>query len=142
MTLRLSYSTLSPEAYQGLIQCKTALEKSSLGKSLIELIYLRISQMNGCAFCLEMHANSLRQSGVSNQKIDTVAGWKVSPHFDEKEQAALAWTESLVNIQESGAPDELFQDLKHHFSDQEISDLSMAISLMSAFNRLAIGFRQ
>ncbi len=142
MTLRLPYSELSPEAYRGLIQCKMAIEQGSLGKSLIELVYLRISQMNGCAFCLEMHSHSLRKSGVSNQKIDTVAGWRVSHHFDERERAVLAWTESLVHIQESGAPDELFEALKKHFNDQEISDLSMAISLMSAFNRLAIGLRQ
>lgn len=142
MTLRLPYDTLSPEAYQGLLQCKQAIDKSSLDKELVELIYLRISQMNGCAFCLEMHANSLRKSGVSNQKIDTVAGWQVSSHFSDKERSALAWTESLVNIATSVAPDDLFEDLQCYFSDQEISDLSMAISLMSAFNRLAIGLRQ
>lgn len=84
MTLRLPYSELSPEAYRGLIQCKMAIEQGSLGKSLIELVYLRISQMNGCAFCLEMHSHSLRKSGVSNQKIDTVAGRRVSHHFDDE----------------------------------------------------------
>ncbi len=76
--LRLAYNTLSPEAYKGLIDCKNALNKSGLGKELIELVYLRISQINGCAFCLDMHASSLRNSGVSNKKIDTLAGWQVS----------------------------------------------------------------
>ncbi|MDQ8935610.1 carboxymuconolactone decarboxylase family protein [Acinetobacter rudis] len=141
-TLRLPYSTLSPQAYQGLIDCKNALQESSLGKDLLELIYLRISQMNGCAFCLDLHTSSLRKSGVSNKKIDTLAGWRVSNHFSPKEQVALAWAESLVNIHHSYAPDHLFNPLKQHFTDTEISDLTIAVSLMSAFNRLAIGLRQ
>jgi len=141
-TLRLPYFTLSPEAYQGLIATKSALDKSTLGKTLIELVYLRISQINGCAFCLEMHAAALRKDGVSNSKIDGLAGWRVSAHFDERERAALAWTESLVNVAETHAPDEDFVPLKTQFSDAEIADLSFAIALMSAFNRLAIGMRQ
>lgn len=140
--LRLTYSTLSPEAYKGLIDCKNALNKSGLGKELIELVNLRVSQINGCAFCLDMHASSLRHSGVSNKKIDTLAGWRVSHYFNAQERAALAWTEAVVNIAESGTPDDLFDELKHHFSDVQISDLTIAIGLMSAFNRIAIALRQ
>ncbi|MBN3217039.1 carboxymuconolactone decarboxylase family protein [Pectobacterium polaris] len=141
-TLRLPYQTLSPEAYQGLTLTKKALDKSSLGKPLIELVYLRISQINGCAFCLEMHAAALRAGGVSDAKLDSLAGWRVSDHFSERERVALAWTESLVDVARSHAPDEDFEPLKAHFSDTEVADLSFAISLMSAFNRLAIGMRQ
>lgn len=141
-TLRLPYSKLSPDAYRGLIDCKKALEKGGLGIELIELVNLRVSQMNGCAFCLEMHAASLRERGVSNKKIDSLAGWQVSSHFNDKERAALAWTESLVNIAQTVAPDTLFQNLKHYFADEQISDLTLAIGLMSALNRVAIGMRQ
>ncbi|MFC4275160.1 carboxymuconolactone decarboxylase family protein [Achromobacter aloeverae] len=141
-TLRLPYSTLSPEAYAGFIATKKALSKSSLGKQLVELVYLRISQINGCAFCLEMHTGSLRAGGMPAAKLDGVAGWRVSGHFDERERAALAWTESLVDVAHTHAPDEDFEPLKAHFSDAEISDLCFAIALMSAFNRMAIGLRQ
>ncbi|WP_194208370.1 carboxymuconolactone decarboxylase family protein [Superficieibacter sp. 1612_C1] len=141
-TLRLPYQTLSPEAYQGLSLTKKALDKSSLGKSFIELIYLRVSQINGCAFCLEMHAAALRRSGVADAKLDSLAGWRLSAHFSERERVALAWTESLVDVAGSHAADDYFEPLREHFSDAEIADLSFAISLMSAFNRLAIGMRQ
>lgn len=141
-SLRLPYYSLSPEAYQGLGMTKKALDKSSLGKQLIELVYLRISQINGCAFCLEMHAAALRAGGIDQAKLDGLAGWRVSAHYNERERAALAWTESLVDVAHSHAPDEDFAPLAAHFSEVEISDLSFAIALMSAFNRLAIGMRQ
>ncbi|QII85583.1 carboxymuconolactone decarboxylase family protein [Bordetella hinzii] len=140
--LRLPYGTLSPEAYQGLLATKKALEKSSLGKTFIELIYLRISQINGCAFCLEMHAAALRAGGVPQAKLDSLAGWHVSSHFDERERAALAWAESLADVSRTHAPDADFEPLKAHFSDAEIADLSFAIALMSGMNRLAIGMRR
>ncbi|SHI22820.1 carboxymuconolactone decarboxylase family protein [Pollutimonas bauzanensis] len=141
-TLRLPYWTLSPEAYQGFSATKKALEKSSLGKQLIELVWLRMSQINGCAFCLEMHAKALRASGVPDAKLDSLAGWRAGGHFTERERAALAWTEALTHVDRTHAPDEDFEPLKAHFSEAEISDLTFAIALMSAFNRLAVGMRQ
>ena len=141
MPKRLPYHTLSPEAYRGLGATKAALEKSSLGKPLIELVWLRMSQINGCAFCLEMHAKALRAGGTPEVKLDSLAGWRVSEQFDARERAALTWTESLTHIDQTHAPDEDFEPLKAHFSETEISDLSFAIALMSAFNRLAIGMR-
>ena len=139
---RLPYYALSPEAYRGLGATKAALEKSSLGKPLIELVWLRMSQINGCAFCLEMHAQALRAGGTPQIKLDSLAGWRVSEQFDARERAALAWTESLTHIDQTHAPDEDFEPLKAHFSEAEISDLTFALALMSAFNRLAIGMRQ
>ena len=140
--LRLPYQTLSPDAYQGLGAVKKALAHSPLGKTLIELVNLRISQINGCAYCLEMHAALLRAGGMPDAKLDSLAGWRVSPHFSERERAALSWTESLVDVARTHAPDQVFEPLKAHFSEVEISDLCFAIALMSAFNRLAIGLRQ
>lgn len=141
-TLRLPYNQLSSEAYKGLLATKNALVASSLGLPLIELVYLRISQINGCAFCLEMHAKALRQDGIAEAKLDSLAGWRISAQFSDAERAALAWAESLTDVAQTHAPDEVFEPLKAHFDDAQISDLTFAISLMNAFNRLAIGMRQ
>lgn len=140
--LRLAYGKLSPEAYAGLGACKAALDKSVLGKAFIELIYLRVSQINGCAFCLDMHSKALRAGGTDQRKLDTLAGWRVSDAFDAREKAGLAWAESLTHIDTTGAPDEVYLPLKTLFSDVEIADLTFAVSLMNAFNRLAVGMRQ
>jgi AhpD family alkylhydroperoxidase len=142
MPKRLPYHTLSPAAYQGFGATKKALESSSLGKQLIELAWLRMSQINGCAFCLEMHTKALRAGGIADAKLDSLAGWRVADHFSDRERAALAWTESLTHVDQTHAPDEDYEPLKAHFSDVEISDLTFAIALMSGFNRLAIGMRQ
>jgi len=137
--LRLPFASLSPEAYQGLLATNNALAASSLGLPLIELVYLRISQINGCAFCLGKHSQTLRDSEVAQAKLDCLAGWRISGLFNERERAALALAETLTHVSEKGAPDALYEPLKAHFSDVEISDLTLAVALMNAFNRLAIG---
>ena len=137
--LRLPFPSLSPAAYQGLLATNTALATSPLGLPLLELVYLRISQINGCAFCLGTHSQTLRECEVPQEKLDCLAGWRISELFNERERAALAWVETLTYISEKGAPDELYDPLKTHFSDAEISDLTLAAALMNAFNRLAVG---
>jgi AhpD family alkylhydroperoxidase len=137
--LRLPFTTLSPASYQGLLATSKALADSSLGMPMIELIYLRISQINGCAFCLDKHSSTLRASGIAIRKLDQLAGWRVSELFDARERAALAWAETLTHVDQQGAPEERYAPLKALFSDAEISDLTIAIALMNAFNRLAIG---
>lgn len=139
--LRLPYYELSAEAVQGLQAANKALEKSPLGRPLIELVYLRISQINGCAFCLEKHSNSLRKHGIEQSKLDSLAGWRVSRFFDARERAALAWAESLTDVVRSNAADADYLPLKEHFSDKEISDLTVAVALMNGLNRLAVGMR-
>lgn len=140
--LRQPYHELSQEAYSGFIQAKKALEKSALGGELIELIYLRVSQINGCAFCLEMHSSALRKRGIDQAKLDALAGWRVSHRFSERERAALAWAEDLTDIARCRAEDAVYLPLEACFSPQEVSDLTFAVSLMNAFNSLAIGMRQ
>ena len=137
--LRLPFASLSPAAYQGLLATSNALAASSLGLPLVELVYLRVSQINGCAFCLGKHSQTLRDSEVPQAKLDCLAGWRISGLFNERERAALAWAETLTHVSEKGAPDALYEPLKAHFSDVEISDLTLAVSLMNAFNRLAVG---
>ena len=140
-TLRQPYNELSPEVYNALVKAKITLEKSELDGALIELVYLRVSQINGCAFCLEMHSKALRKSGVAQNKLDALAGWRVSHHFSEQERAALAWAESVTQIATTHAEDDVYLPLLDHFSAKEISDLTFAISLMNCFNRLAVGMR-
>lgn len=140
-TLRQPYYELSPEVYAALGQAKKALENGTLDLSLIELIYLRISQINGCAFCLEMHSKALRKRGIEQVKLDALAGWRVSHHFSDRERAALAWAEDLTDIARTRAEDAVYQPLLAYFSAREISDLTFAVSLMNAFNRLAVSMR-
>ena len=140
-TLRQPYSELSPEIYKGLVQASIVLEKSELGSTMVELVYLRVSQINGCAFCLEMHSKALRKAGVAQSKLDALAGWRVSAHFSAAERAALAWAESVTDIAASHAEDEVYLPLEEHFTPRQISDLTFAISLMNAFNRLAVAMR-
>jgi AhpD family alkylhydroperoxidase len=128
-------------AYQGLRDTSQALANSPLGQPLVELVYLRVSQINGCAFCLEKHAKALRDCGMAQRKLDCLAGWRISAQFDPRERAALAWAETLTHVSAQGAPDELYEPLKTLFTEAEISDLTFAVSLMNAFNRLAVGMR-
>lgn len=140
--LRLPYHQLSASALAGLRQTKQVLEDSPLGLPLIELVYLRISQINGCSYCLSLHAEALRGRGESQQRLDALAGWHASGLYTPRERAALHWAESLSALPDSHAPDSDYLPLSEHFSNQEISDLTFAIALMNAFNRLAVGMRQ
>jgi len=139
---RLKYSELSPAPYKGMVTALMALEKGALDKATIELMFMRVSQINGCAYCLDMHGKALRESGVDNAKLDQLAGWRVSHAFSDRERAALEWADSVTLIAATGAPDSAFEALQTHFSDAEIADLTFAISIMTAFNRLAISMRQ
>lgn len=142
MSLRLPYHELSAAALQGFRQVKNAVAAGPLDLRLIELVYLRISQINGCAFCLDMHAKALRARGESQERLDALAGWLVSERFDARERAALRWAEALTDIRNGHASDEDYARLLPHFSEQEISELTMAIAGMNGLNRLAIAMRQ
>ncbi|HKM98521.1 MAG TPA: carboxymuconolactone decarboxylase family protein [Buttiauxella sp.] len=139
--LRQPYFDLSPAVFKPMLQALKGLESSSLGSTMIELVFLRVSQINGCAYCLEMHSKALRKDGVDQTKLDALAGWKVSHHFSDKERAALAWAEAITLITEGGAEDAVYQPLLQFFTAQEISDLTFTASLMNAFNRLAVSMR-
>ena len=140
--MRIDYAQLSPKAYQGLLACKNALAESSLGLPLVELAYLRVAQLNGCAFCLKLHSQALRRRGESQEKLDMLGGWDVADTLSPREAAAIAWTEAVTRIGETRAPDSVFQPLREHFSDAEIADLTLAIALMNAFTRVAVAMRQ
>lgn len=140
--MRLPYPELSSKALAGLRQARQAIAAGPLDGRLLELVYLRVSQINGCAYCLGLHAESLRQQGETQARLDTLAGWQASELFSPGERAALHWAEALTGITRSHAADADYQPLTAHFDDREISDLSMAIALMNALNRIAVGMRQ
>ena len=141
-SLRQPYVELSSDALSHLRASKSGLQESPLGRPLVELVYLRVSQINGCAFCLDMHARALRALGETAARLDTLAGWRLSPHFSGRERAALAWAESVTLIADTQAGDDAYLPLLEHFTPQEVADLTMAAANMNALNRLAIAMRQ
>lgn len=142
MTLRLNYGAAAPEATKALGAVSAALKKSGVDIKLLDLVYLRVSQINGCSYCVDLHSRDLRAAGESNQRLDGLAAWHESPFFNEAEKALLAWAESLTHISVTHAPDDVFAEVRKHFDDQQLGNLTLGIALMNAWNRVAIGFRQ
>lgn len=108
---------------------------------MIRFVYLRVSQINGCSYCVDLHARELRRAGETDARVDGLAGWYDNPAFSEREKAALAWAEALTRIEGSRAPDAVWREVRKHFADQELADLTFAAALMNAWNRVAIAFR-
>jgi len=140
MTLRLAYWTAAPDALKALRGVGEYINKCGLDRKLIELLYLRISQINGCAYCLDVHSTELRKLGETVQRMDCVAGWRDSPFFTERERAALGWAESLTHVSATHASDEAYAPARTQFSDKELADLTFAVALMNSWNRISIGF--
>lgn len=141
MEPRLNYGKVSPEAMRAMRGLETVVKESGLETSLLELVKTRASQINGCAYCLDMHTQDARAAGESEQRLYTLSAWHETPFFSERERAALAWTEAITLIGESGAPDEVYEMAREHFDEQELVALTMAIIAINGWNRLAIGFR-
>jgi AhpD family alkylhydroperoxidase len=140
--MRLNYGALAPETTKAMGGVNAALLQSGIDKGLLNLIYLRVSQINGCSYCVDLHSRDLREAGQSNERLDGLAGWRESPYFTEAEKAALEWAESLTRVEQTHAPDSAYEPLKHHYDDKQITHITYAIALMNAWNRVAIGFKQ
>ena len=142
MKARLNYSKAAPDAY-GAVKALDSyvVNDSGLEPRLIHLIKLRASQINGCAYCVDMHVKEARRDGLSEQWIALIAVWQESPIFTEEERAVLAWTEALTLIAQTRAPDADFEALSRFFSEAEMTKLSVAIAAINVWNRLAVGFR-
>jgi MoaD family protein len=138
---RLRYYHASPGAYQALKQLQDYVEQSGLEGNLLELVKLRASQLNGCAFCFDMHWKDARSIGESEERLYMLTAWRESALYTERERAALAWTEALTLVSQTGAPDAVYEEARTHFDEKEISDLTLAIAAINAWNRMAIGFR-
>jgi AhpD family alkylhydroperoxidase len=144
MQPRLSYegfTAAAPGAYAALAALGKAVDESGLEKSLTELIKLRASQMNGCAFCVSFHLNMLRKLGVAPEKIDMVAVWRDAGVFSDRELAALAWTETLTDLSPRSASDKAYAALLNQFSESEATFLSLAIATINSWNRLGVALR-
>ena len=142
MQARLDYTKASPEAYQAVQALELFVsQKSGLEPRLIHLLKLRASQINGCAYCVDMHTRHARQDGLSEQWIALVCVWREAGVFDARERAVLAWTEALTNISSTGAPDADYEGLRALFSEEEATKLTVAIGTINVWNRLAVGFR-
>jgi AhpD family alkylhydroperoxidase len=117
------------------------LAKCSIEKRLLDLIYFRVSQVNGCAFCLDMHSKDLREEGETEQRLYLLDAWREAPFYSQRERAALAWAESVTKITEGHVPDEVYTIARKEFSEQELIDLTMAVITINCYNRMNIAFR-
>ena len=142
MTPRLDFYAACPDALKAMLALDAAVSKLPLEKPLIELVKLRASQLNGCAFCVDLHSTDARKRGETERRLYAVAVWRESPFFTPRERAALAWTEALTRLSETHAPDEDYVQLAEEFSERERVDLTLAISTINSWNRLAVGFRK
>ncbi|WP_317201689.1 carboxymuconolactone decarboxylase family protein [Janthinobacterium sp.] len=141
MQARADFYTASPDAMNAMMALEMAVGKLGLEPALIELIKLRASQINGCGFCVDMHASAARKAGESERRLHLVSVWRETPFFSERERAVLAWTEALTLLAESGAPDADYAALAAVFSAKEMVDITLAIGTINSWNRLALGFR-
>lgn len=140
MTQRLDYASLSPEQIKLQTQLSQAGHKL-LGHRLVDMVEIRVSQLNGCAFCLDMHVKEATIHGENPLRLHHIHIWRESPLFNEKERAALEWAEVVTKLGEQGVSDEIFERIAIQFSEKELSDLTFAIASINAWNRLAISFR-
>lgn len=142
MTQRLDYRAAAPEGAKAFYAVSRYLATCGLPKLLVDLAFLRTSQINGCAHCIDLHSHDLLREGMTLDKLLLVPVWREAlPLFDEREQAALLLTESVTNVATTGIPDADFEVARRVFSDKELTDLLMAIALMNAYNRIGVGFR-
>ena len=142
MKPRIDFYTASPDALKAMIALQSAVSKLPLENSLIELVKLRASQINGCAFCLDLHTADARKGGETERRLYTLSAWRETPFFTPRERAALAWTESLTLLSQTHAPDEDYEFAQAQFTPKEMVDLTVAITTINAWNRLAVGFRK
>lgn len=138
---RLNYSKIAPEGLEGLLQIEKYVANSGLDRTIFELIKIRASQINGCAYCLDMHTKDARAAGETEQRLYLLSSWRETPFYSEKERAALEWTEALTIISENEVSDSLYQKVAGHFKEKELMALTMAIVAINGWNRLAIAFR-
>ena len=142
MQPRLNFYTASPNAIKVMRNAEEFIAKSSIEKPLAELVRLRASQINGCAFCVDMHTTDARKGGETERRLATVVTWRETPFFTDRERAALEWTEALTLISHDHVPDAVWEAVRPHFSDEELVDLTLLVSAINAWNRFAISFRK
>lgn len=141
MEARLDYGSIAPGAMKAMAGMRAYLNTTDLEISLRELVKLRASQINGCAYCVDMHSKDLRILGETEQRLYCLSVWRETPFFTERERAALEWTEALTLIADNHVPDEIYEAVRPHFSEKELVDLTLEIVLINGWNRFGISFR-
>lgn len=142
MTQRLAYNSVAPAALKPLYEATRYLRSSTtLEPTLLHLVFLRASQMNGCAFCIAMHWREAKEEGIGDDHLHGLNAWREAPWYSDRERAALAWAEALTEIARTHAPDDVYDELRTHFSEREAVDLTLAVTLINSWNRFAIAFR-
>jgi len=137
---RVNYAQVAPHAFKALLGLEKAMGESCLEKSLHELIKVRASQLNGCAYCIDMHASDAIKLGETPRRIFALSAWQETPFFTDRERAALLWTETLTLMAEKGAPEATYNQVAEQFNDRELTDLTFAIATINAWNRFGVGF--
>src|SRR5690349_11070413 len=141
MKARLSYKAVDPAAYKALLSMEDYVEQCSLEVSLLDLVRLRASQLNGCAYCLDMHTKDARASGETEQRLYLLSVWEEAPMFSDREKAALAWTEAVTDLIDGHVSDAVYERVRPHFNDQELVSLTMAVIAINNWNRINVAFR-
>jgi AhpD family alkylhydroperoxidase len=141
MSSRIDLTKVDPGAYHAMFGLEKYARSSGLEASLLLLIKMRASQINGCAFCLDMHSKDARAAGETEQRLYVLDAWREAPFYSARERAALAWTEAVTLISTNHIPDQLYDEVRQHFSEQELVNLTLAIIAINGWNRLSISFR-
>lgn len=141
MEPRIDYGKAAPDAAAAMLALETSVRRSGLDAALLELVKTRASQLNGCAYCLDMHTKDARVAGESEQRLYGLSAWRETPFYSERERAALEWTEAVTHVSDGHVADDVFESVRQHFSDKELVDLTLAIIAINGWNRLAIAFR-
>lgn len=141
MQSRLDFYKTNPKGTKAMLALEEQVSKNGIEKPLAELVRLRASQLNGCAFCVDMHTTDARKGGETERRLATVTVWRETPFFTDRERAALEWTEALTLISQTHVPDAVWDAVKPHFTDEEIGDLTMLIVAINGWNRISVAFR-
>jgi AhpD family alkylhydroperoxidase len=141
MKARIEYSSASPGVLKAMYGLVTYLHQSGLEGKLLHLIDLRVSQINGCAYCLDMHWKDLKAEGETDQRLYSLDAWRETPYYSDRERAALAWAEAVTLVSEGHVPDDVFDEARKYFSEKELVDLTLAVVAINGWNRLSIAFR-
>ncbi len=138
---RINFKTLAPAAYRAMLGLESYVHETGLEPSLLELVKMRASQINGCAYCLDMHSKDARAGGETEQRLYLLNAWREAPFYSDRERAALAWTEAVTLVNESHVPEDVYQQARAYFSEKELVDLTIAIVAINGWNRLEVSFR-
>ncbi len=140
MSNRINYYEAAPQAMKAMMGMEKAVSQSVLPATLRELVRIRASQINGCAYCIDMHTADALKSGETPRRLMAISAWRETPFFDARERAALLWTETLTLVAERRAPDDVYQEVAAQFNEQELSELTFVIAAINAWNRFGVGF--